>query len=52
MNVMGHTTVSTTMKYQHQNVDEVAEVASRRVQQGHKKRAIGGMGIKPKLPSA
>jgi site-specific recombinase XerC len=32
MNVMGHTTVSTTMKYQHQNIDEVAEVASRRVQ--------------------
>jgi len=28
MNVMGHTTVSTTMKYQHQNIDEVA---SRRV---------------------
>ena len=32
MNVMGHTTVSTTMKYQHQNIDEVAAVASRRVQ--------------------
>ena len=32
MNVMGHTTVSTTMKYQHQNIDEVAEVASHRVQ--------------------
>jgi integrase len=32
MNVMGHTTVSTTMKYQHQNIDEVAEMASRRVQ--------------------
>ena len=32
MNVMGHTTVSTTMKYQHQDIDEVAEVASRRVQ--------------------
>ena len=27
---MGHTTVSTTMKYQHQNIDEVAEVASHR----------------------
>ena len=25
---MGHTTVSTTMKYQHQNIDEVAEVAT------------------------
>src|SRR5271155_2353210 len=32
MNVMGHTSVSTTMKYQHQNIDEVAEVASHRVQ--------------------
>jgi site-specific recombinase XerC len=32
MNVMGHTTVGTTMKYQHQNIDEVAAVASRRVQ--------------------
>jgi site-specific recombinase XerC len=32
MKVMGHTTVSTTMKYQHQNIDEVAEMASRRVQ--------------------
>jgi site-specific recombinase XerC len=32
MNVMGHTTVSTTMKYQHQDIDEVAAVASRRVQ--------------------
>ena len=32
MNVMGHTTVSTTMKYQHQNIDQVAEVASHRVQ--------------------
>jgi hypothetical protein len=30
--VMGHTTVSTTMKYQHQNIDEVAEVSSHRVQ--------------------
>jgi hypothetical protein len=30
MSVMGHTTVSTTMKYQHQNIDEVAEVASHR----------------------
>jgi len=26
MHVMGHTTVSTTMKYQHQNIGEVAEV--------------------------
>jgi site-specific recombinase XerC len=32
MNVMGHTTVSTTMKYQHQNIDEVAAVASHRVE--------------------
>jgi integrase/recombinase XerC len=32
MNVMGHTTVSTTMKYQRQNIDEVAAVASHRVQ--------------------
>jgi integrase len=32
MNVMGHTAVSTTMKYQHQNIDEVALVASHRVQ--------------------
>jgi integrase len=32
MNVMGHTTMSTTMKYQHQDIDEVAAVASQRVQ--------------------
>ena len=32
MNVMGHTTVSTTMKYQHQDIDEVAAVAGHRVQ--------------------
>ena len=32
INVMGHTTVSTTMKYQHQDIDEVAAVASNRVQ--------------------
>jgi integrase len=32
MNVMGHTAVSTTMKYQHQNIDEVAAVASHRIQ--------------------
>jgi site-specific recombinase XerC len=32
MNVMGHTTVSTTMKYQHQDIDEVAAVASQRIQ--------------------
>ena len=51
MNVMGHTTVSTTMKYQHQNIDEVAEVASRRAQQGHKKDTIGGTRFRPKLPS-
>ncbi len=29
---MGHTAVSTTMKYQNQNIDEVAAVASLRVQ--------------------
>jgi hypothetical protein len=39
------------MKYQHQNIDEVAEVASHRVQYGHKKDTISGMGIEPKLPS-
>jgi integrase len=32
MNVMGHTAVSTTMKYQHQDIDEVALVVSRRIQ--------------------
>jgi integrase len=32
MNVMGHTAVSTTMKYQHQDIDEVAAVASQRIQ--------------------
>lgn len=32
MNVMGHTAVSTTMKYQHQDIDEVAAVTSRRIQ--------------------
>ncbi len=32
MNVMGHTAVSTTMKYQHQDIDEVAEVTSHRIQ--------------------
>jgi integrase len=32
MNVMGHAAVSTTMKYQHQDIDEVAAVASHRVQ--------------------
>jgi hypothetical protein len=31
MNVMGHAAVSTTMKYQHQDIDEVAAVASRRI---------------------
>jgi len=30
--LMGHTAVSTTMKYQNQNIDEVAAVASLRVQ--------------------
>jgi integrase len=32
MNVMGHTAVSTTMKYQHQDIDEVAAVTSHRIQ--------------------
>ena len=32
MNVMGHAALSTTMKYQHQNIDEVAAVASQRIQ--------------------
>lgn len=32
MNVMGHAAVSTTMKYQHQDIDEVAAVASQRTQ--------------------
>jgi len=32
MKAMGHATVATTMKYQHQDIDEIAEVASRRVQ--------------------
>jgi len=32
MNVMGHTAVSTTMKYQHQDIDEVAAVTSHRTQ--------------------
>ncbi|HET6840226.1 MAG TPA: tyrosine-type recombinase/integrase [Candidatus Angelobacter sp.] len=32
MNVMGHAAVSTTMKYQHQDIDEVAAVASQRIQ--------------------
>ena len=32
MTVMGHATVSTTMTYQHQDIDEVAAVASHRVQ--------------------
>jgi len=32
MNVMGHTAVSTTMKYQHQDIYEVGAVASHRVQ--------------------
>jgi integrase len=31
MKVMGHTAVTTTMKYQHQDIDEVAKVASQRV---------------------
>jgi hypothetical protein len=41
LRVMGHTTVSTTMKYQHQNIDEVAEVAPSspvRTQKGHNRR--------------
>ncbi len=32
MKVMGHATVTTTMKYQHQDIDEIAQVASQRVQ--------------------
>jgi integrase len=32
MKVMGHTAVTTTMKYQHQDIDEVAKVASQRFQ--------------------
>jgi site-specific recombinase XerC len=31
MNVMGHAAVSTTMKYQHQDIDEVAAVARERI---------------------
>ena len=32
MKAMGHATVTTTMKYQHQDIDEIAHVASQRVQ--------------------
>jgi len=32
MQVMGHTAVTTTMKYQHQGIEEIAKVASRRTQ--------------------
>lgn len=32
MQVMGHTAVTTTMKYQHQGIDEIAKVASQRTQ--------------------
>jgi site-specific recombinase XerC len=32
MKVMGHAAVATTMKYQHQDIDEIAYVASQRVQ--------------------
>jgi integrase len=32
MKAMGHATVATTMKYQHHDIDEIAQVASRRVQ--------------------
>jgi integrase len=32
MKAMGHATVATTMKYQHQDIDEIAHVASQRVQ--------------------
>jgi hypothetical protein len=32
MNVMGPAAVSTTLKYQHQDIDEVAAVASQRIQ--------------------
>jgi integrase len=32
MQVMGHTAVATTMKYQHQGIEEIAKVASQRTQ--------------------
>ena len=32
MKAMGHAAVATTMKYQHQDIDEIAHVASQRVQ--------------------
>jgi integrase len=32
MKAMGHAAVATTMKYQHHDIDEIAEVASRRIQ--------------------
>jgi site-specific recombinase XerC len=32
MKVMGHSAVTTTMKYQHHDIDEIAQVASQRVQ--------------------
>lgn len=31
MKVMGHSAVTTTMKYQHHDIDEIAQVASQRV---------------------
>jgi hypothetical protein len=52
MNVMGHTTMSTPMKYQHQAIDEVAEVAAIqgpvRAQKGHNR---WNRGVEPKLTS-
>jgi hypothetical protein len=32
MKAMGHSAVMTTMKYQHHDIDEIAQVASQRVQ--------------------
>ena len=32
MKVMGHAAVATTMKYQHQDIDEIAHVARQRAQ--------------------
>jgi hypothetical protein len=62
LNVRGHTTVSTTMKY-HQNIDEVAAVAGHRAvrtQKGHNRweevqaeaaecliRVVSAVGIEP-----
>jgi len=32
MKAMGHAAITTTMKYQHHDIDEIAQVSSRRVQ--------------------